>query len=162
MPAIGVFDRATSLLRYDGRAKHIQIERSYEKLPVVWGNADRLLLVFTNIIVNSFDAVSGQGNGRGTVAITSQCEGEYVVTRFEDNGPGLNEEQVARAFEPFYTTKDPGTGTGLGLWVAHRVIQQHRGTIEIQSYAGGGTVVTVKLPTRCLASRLVSVGGDGI
>ena len=126
------------------------------------GDGDRLLLVFTNIIVNAFDAVCSQANGHGRLTITSECSDDYVVTRFADNGPGMSEEQVARAFEPFYTTKDPGSGTGLGLWVAHRVIQQHRGTIEIRSPQGEGTTVTVRLPTHSCASRPLTVGGDGI
>ena len=58
----------------------------------------------------------------------------------------MNAEQLARAFEPFFTTKEPGVGTGLGLWTSYRIIQQHHGTIDLQSREGEGTTVTIKLP----------------
>jgi signal transduction histidine kinase len=141
-----LLDRTTSLIQHDRRGKNVQLVCQYEQVPTVTGDPDQLLVVFTNIILNAFDAVSTRGDSRGLLTITSNREGEQVVVRFEDNGTGMNEEQMAKAFEPFFTTKEPGVGTGLGLWTSYRVVQQHNGSIDLQSRPGTGTTVTVRLP----------------
>ena len=140
-----LLDRAKTLLQYDHRAKLIELDCRYEALPTVRGNTDQLLLVFTNIIINAFDAIGHRERGVGTLTITGRGEGDRVVIEFADNGSGMTEEQQAVAFEPFFTTKDPGIGTGLGLWVCYRVIQRHEGAIALQSQHGVGTTVTIKL-----------------
>ena len=69
-----------------------------------------------------------------------------MVLEFRDQGSGMEEEHVAHAFEPFFSTKEPGAGTGLGLWICHQVVQRHNGTIRIDSRLGEGTAVTIELP----------------
>jgi len=155
-------NRATELLAYDKRAARIELTCNCENLPMILGDADELQAVFANIILNAFDAVGNHADGRGMVAITGNCEGEHVVIRFRDNGPGMDEEQLAKAFEPFFTTKQPGVGTGLGLWISYRVVQQHHGAIELHSRQGVGATVVVKLPWRRLPVSALVEGGDGI
>lgn len=140
--------RVTTLLSYDRRAAQIHLDLPGDGLPPVPGDADDLLTVFANIVLNAFDAMRHRKDENGSVKITGRCEGDYVVVRFEDNGIGMTEAHVARAFEPFFTTKNAGDGTGLGLWVSYRVVQQHHGSIDLQSRHEVGTTVSVKLPLR--------------
>ena len=144
-----LLEKAGALLKYDKRVGRARVEPRYSPgLVIERGDPDRLILVFTNIMINAFDAISAHNGGNGRLIITAAREGDEVVTQFEDNGPGMTQEQIDSAFDPFFTTKDPGTGTGLGLWVCHQVIEKHRGTIRIDSRIGAGTTVTVELPCR--------------
>jgi signal transduction histidine kinase len=74
---------------------------------------------------------------------------DRVLIRIEDNGIGIRASDLTRVFEPFYSTRRKGTGTGLGLSIARNIVEQHRGTIEIDSEVGRGTTILVTLP--CLA-----------
>jgi signal transduction histidine kinase len=142
-----LLDRAVSLLRYDKRAGQTEITCRYEPgLDMALGDADRLLLVFTNIMINTFDALSTHRNGHPRLTISARQNGDRIIIRFKDNGPGMSKEQIRDAFEPFFTTKDPGTGTGLGLWICYEVVRKHHGTIRIDSRVGKGTAVIIELP----------------
>ena len=65
---------------------------------------------------------------------------------FEDNGPGMTQEQISQACEPFFTTKEPGKGTGLGLWTCYQTVQKHDGRMRIESQPEEGTTVHIELP----------------
>jgi signal transduction histidine kinase len=69
------------------------------------------------------------------------------VVRFADNGPGIDQEALGSVFEPFFTTNEPGTGTGPGLWICYQVVRKHGGTIHMTSETGQGTLVTLRLPS---------------
>jgi signal transduction histidine kinase len=143
-----LLDKAVSLLKYDKRLKGLDVERQYDaNLQMQQGNSNRLLLVFTNVLINALDALGAERDGDRRLAVAAEQNHDQVVIRFEDNGPGMTPEQVASAFEPFYTTKDPGAGTGLGLWVAYRIVERHHGTIRIDSEPRRGTTVIVELPS---------------
>jgi signal transduction histidine kinase len=149
IPAI--LGQAVTLMGYDHRAQRIQISQQCDiHLPPVRGDVDKLLLVFTNILMNSFDAIAAGGDdARGTIRVRVRQAGDGLMVRFEDNGPGMSEAQIANAFEPFFTTKSPGQGTGLGLWICYQTIQRHHGTIGIASRTDGedrSTTVTIRLP----------------
>jgi len=97
---------------------------------------------FTNIIDDAIDAM----NGHGTLRLSTWADPEHVVIEIADTGPGMPAEVQARAFEAFYTTKDVGKGTGLGLDIARRIIvERHHGQITIDSMPGK-TVLRVQLP----------------
>ena len=84
--------------------------------------------------------------GEGTLRITTRAEDDAVVIEIADTGPGLSEEAAARAFDAFFTTKDVGKGTGLGLDIARRVVvERHEGTIELVR-EGDETVARIRLP----------------
>jgi len=121
----------------------IEVNRSYgADVPRIDAFAGELNQVWTNLIDNAVDAM----NGAGTLQITTRTDGDRIVVEFTDTGPGMPPEVVARAFEPFYTTKDVGKGTGLGLDIAQRIITEHHGgTITINSHPGR-TTVQVRLP----------------
>jgi len=93
-------------------------------------------------------ALANAMEGEGTLQITTRADGDHVVVEISDTGPGMPPQVAARAFEAFYTTKDVGKGTGLGLDIAHRiVVERHGGTINIDSRPGE-TVLRVRLPVR--------------
>jgi len=113
--------------------------------PRIEAYAGELNQVWTNLIDNAVDAM----DGAGTLRITARADGPDVVVEVGDSGPGMPAHVVARAFEAFYTTKDAGRGTGLGLDIARRIIvDRHGGTIDIDSRPGEGTVLRVRLPPR--------------
>ncbi|MHC4942849.1 MAG: sensor histidine kinase [Planctomycetota bacterium] len=144
---VAMLDQAVSLLGYDERSKEVRVISEYdEDLMKVSANADRLAMVFTNIIVNAFDAMAGHEGSQSILRISAQNENEKVVVRFSDNGPGMSEEAKESAFEPFFSTKQPGSGTGLGLWICYETVQRHDGTIRIETPPDGGCTVVVELP----------------
>jgi PAS domain S-box-containing protein len=111
-------------------------------LPLVQAYGSGLNQVWTNIIDNAVDAT----DGRGTITIRTQCADGRVLVEIEDNGGGIPPEHITRIFEPFYTTKPQGAGTGLGLDTAWRIVtEEHRGKMEVDSVPGR-TVFRVYLP----------------
>ena len=113
-------------------------------VPQIEAYAGELNQVWTNLIDNAIDAM----DGAGTLRLTTRAEGDDVLIEVGDTGPGMPPEVAARAFETFYTTKDVGKGTGLGLDIAQRiVVERHGGTITIDSQPGE-TVLRVRIPAR--------------
>lgn len=112
-------------------------------LPKIHGNTDHLQSVWINLLVNARDALEDRP---GEVKLRSEKQGNYVVVKVLDTGAGIPQEYLNRIFDPFFTTKAPGKGTGLGLATCFRIVDQHRGTIEVESTPGEGTTFTVKLP----------------
>ncbi len=103
--------------------------------------------LFLNLIINAMDAVE-EGKGRIEIHGRMSSDGTKVSIEISDNGCGMNEDELSRAFDLFYTTKDEGKGTGLGLSVAHNITVNHGGVIEVNSRVGKGTVVRVLLPAQ--------------
>jgi signal transduction histidine kinase len=123
----------------------VTVVREYgDGVPRVDAYAGELNQVWTNLIDNALDAMDGSG----TLRLATRAEGDAVVVEVGDTGPGMPPQVAARAFEPFYTTKDVGKGTGLGLDIARRiVVERHGGAITIDSRPGE-TVLSVRLPAR--------------
>lgn len=111
-------------------------------------NADRDLLkqVFLNLTLNSFQAMPNGGELSIIVNSSNENSGSdnWVEISFEDNGPGIDQDNLTRIFNPFYTTKDKGTG--LGLAIVHNLIESHKGTIEVRSEKRKGTIFQISLP----------------
>ncbi len=120
----------------------------------VSGNADQLRQVFLNLLLNAADAIRTEDkkmNGRIVVRTAvvdddNEHQKPCLKLQFEDNGAGIGPEQIENIFDPFYTTKDPGKGTGLGLAVSFMIIEGLGGTIIAQSTLGQGTVFNIELP----------------
>ena len=100
--------------------------------------------VFLNLFSNACQAIVAEGD----IWIRSSCRNGKVVVEVEDNGVGIDKQDLHRIFEPFFTTKPAGQGTGLGLSISYGIIQQHHGSIEAQSQKGEGTVFRVQLPIK--------------
>jgi signal transduction histidine kinase len=122
----------------------ISVVREYGDLPRIEAYTGELNQVWTNLIDNAVDAMKGSG----TLRIHTFAEGNKVVVELTDTGEGMPPEVAARAFEAFYTTKDVGKGTGLGLDIAQRIIvERHNGSITITS-TPGETTLQVQIPIR--------------
>ena len=136
--------QALSLVERQWQRVHVKLIRhlTTENLEV-FGNADHLQGVWLNLLVNAYDALQGEP---GNVIVRSKREGDFVVVNVEDDGVGIKADDVKRIFEPFFTTKAPGKGTGLGLATSFRIIEQHRGEIDVDSVPGSGALFTVRLP----------------
>ncbi len=125
--------------------KGVTIRREYSAdLPRIEAYASELNQVWTNIIDNAIDAM----NGKGEISLRTYAEDDKVVVEITDNGPGIPEEIQARIYEPFFTTKPPGKGTGLGLHISHDIVaNRHHGQLLVESKAGE-TKFRVALPVR--------------
>jgi signal transduction histidine kinase len=121
----------------------VTVVRDYSAdVPRIEAYAGELNQVWTNLIDNALDAM----DGTGTLRVATHVEGDGVVVEIGDTGPGMPPQVAERAFEPFYTTKGVGKGTGLGLDIARRiVVDRHGGTITIDSRPGE-TVLRVRIP----------------
>jgi two-component system, NtrC family, sensor kinase len=140
-----ILRRCVELVRHQAFFHNIKIEPDLEPgVPQIVGDAGQLQQVFTNLLLNAADAISGSG----LITITSRpaWHGNGVVLQFCDSGCGIPDEVRDKIFEPFFTTKPPGKGTGLGLSIVYGVIQRHGGNIQAYSPPGGGTIFTVTLP----------------
>jgi signal transduction histidine kinase len=112
----------------------VTVKREYTKdLPHIEAYASELNQVWTNIIDNAVDAMDGQGE----IVLRTYAEDRNVVVEIVDNGPGIPEDILTRIYEPFFTTKPPGKGTGLGLHISHDIIaNRHRGQLLVESEPG--------------------------
>ena len=151
-----VLDDTLQLLEPQLRRNQIEIVRTYEpELPKVFGNAGKLQQVFTNLLLNARDAIPD--GGRITIA-TTRTEDSLLLVEFSDSGIGIAPENVAKIYDPFFTTKGVGRGTGLGLAVSYGIVQEHSGHIGVDSTPGQGTTFRITLPTAQARPRLQAVG----
>jgi len=150
-----VLDDTLQLLEPQLRRSQIRIIRDYgDELPEVYANAVKLQQVFTNLILNARDSIAN-GDGRITLATRNGEEGVLTV-EVADNGVGIAAEDVAKIYDPFFTTKGVGRGTGLGLAVTYGIVQEHSGHISVASTPGLGTTFRITLPTRDPHARLAA------
>jgi len=125
-----------------GIAVHAELQ---ENIPLVLGDAQQLQQVFANIILNARNAMP-EG---GSLVVRSSVDPESARTvrlAFKDTGGGIRKENIGRVFEPFFTTRDVGQGTGLGLSVSYGIIRDHGGDMAVESEVGEGSVFTIRLP----------------
>ena len=130
-------------------AKHmlkdgVQVVRNYGILPPIQCAPSQINQVFLNIITNAVQAM----NGKGTLKLNTRASGGQVAISFEDTGCGMAPEVLARAYDPFFTTKPAGKGTGLGLSIAQQILQEHGGRIQGNSIVGRGTQFVITLPVQ--------------
>ena len=124
------------------------VEKLDRNLPRIEGSPDRLQQLFLNLINNALDAMPQ--NGELTVSTRVEADeagkGERIVVDFADDGSGMTPEILAHIFDPLYSTKERGHGTGLGLVIVSQVMQEHGGTVEVESNAGQGTRFRLTFP----------------
>jgi signal transduction histidine kinase len=141
-----------ALLSPQIKGQRINVHQHYpEHVPRVMGRPDQLEQVFINIGLNAFDVMPDGGDftiilepGDGT---NQFGQADIITIHLKDTGTGIPPEDVGLLFEPFYTTKERGAGSGLGLFVSYLIIDQHGGAIEVESEPGQGTCFMIKLPT---------------
>lgn len=151
-----VLDDTLQLLEPQLRQSRVETLREYdENLPPAFGNAGKLQQVFTNIILNARDAILD--NGR--IKLRTVMDGDSVLIEIADTGIGIAPEAMAKIYDPFFTTKGVGRGTGLGLAVSYGIVQEHQGRIAAESAPGEGTTFRITLPVyRERAARLQAAG----
>jgi two-component system, NtrC family, sensor kinase len=131
------------LVRRQKEFRELTLRETYHPEPLaVWGDRSRLQQVFLNLLMNAAQAMPH--GGRLTVA--TGLRDERVFVSVADTGTGISAVDRPRIFEPFYTTKPVGSGTGLGLSISQGIVEQHKGTIEVDSEEGHGATFTVRLP----------------
>lgn len=107
------------------------------------GNETQLSQLLLNLILNAYHAMEAEG---GVLTVSTSAGGDAILMRVSDTGRGIPPEVMPHIFEPFFTTKEGGKGTGLGLAIVQQVVEEHRGTISVDSAPGRGAVFTVKFP----------------
>lgn len=127
----------------------IQIIKEYGQLPLVECYAGLLNQVFMNIIANAIDVLQEPLENPGIIRISTEVEGSLAVIRIADNGAGITDQVKQRIFDPFYTTKPIGSGTGMGLAISHSIIvEKHKGEINCFSVVGKGTEFLIEIPIK--------------
>jgi signal transduction histidine kinase len=113
-------------------------------IPEITADPDRLRQVFMNLLLNAVQAMPE--GGKIVISTEFDKDGGLIKAVFADTGTGIPQEDQEKVFEPFFTTKRPGEGTGLGLAICARLLEEHGGTVSVQSETGEGSVFTVTLP----------------
>jgi len=148
-----IMDRALLLNEESARQSGIILKRLYDpSLPDVMGSQDQLIQVFLNIVKNAVEAMPGGGKLTVTTRMSDlftsvQADGKkhrLMVVKITDTGPGIKQEHLQDIFTPFFTTKDRGVGLGLAL--SYQIVQEHLGTIRVESQRNEGTTFSVYLP----------------
>jgi len=145
-----LIDDTLALIRFDRRAKSVEIRSvPNSQLPMVWLNPLHFEQVLLNITINALDAMSAKKTSQDNVLeITRRFKDDMIEIRIRDTGIGMPPEVCRRAFESFFTTKEIGKGTGLGLFISYNLINELDGTINLDSQPGKGTTVTIRVPVR--------------
>ncbi len=156
----GIEDTLT-MMAYKLRDRHVTVVRAFDRsVPRITAYGSELNQVWTNIIDNAIDAMN-EANGKGTLTIRTWADDEDLWVELSDDGPGIPQDIQSRIFEPFYTTKEVGKGTGLGLDIAHRVvITRHHGEIKLLSQPGE-TKFQIRLPLHQEAPQVAHASADG-
>ena len=171
-PAFGVVDiegvvmKAISFVQRQAQlANQCIVVARFPEGSRVYADAQMLQQVFLNLLTNALDAIESGGEVRISARQRQRCDGQkpgetWLDVMVSDTGTGISAKDLPRVFDPFFTTKEIGKGTGLGLAICQSIVEQHRGTIEVQSEGiGKGTAVTLSLP---LAKPEPVAAGDSI
>lgn len=142
-----VIEDTLQMVGHQLRLDNVEVLQQLAEVPPILANANELQQVLTNLILNARDAMLSPGSAGRRLLLSSGRWEEGVWVKVRDQGTGIPPEVLERIFDPFFTTKDVGKGTGLGLSVTSQLIQQHGGTIKVQSYPGQGTEFEVRLLT---------------
>lgn len=136
-------ENTVKIIRHHMKVKNIEITKNYdESIGQIKGNYNQIRQVLLNILINARDAIHNDGE----ISIKTSQNDDIILIAIKDSGSGISQHDLEHIFEPFYTTKEVGKGTGLGLAVCKGIINEHCGDIEISSTPGEGTCVTITIP----------------
>ncbi|MFX1353302.1 MAG: response regulator [Promethearchaeota archaeon] len=139
---------AISLVESQILKSNIQVVTALDPaLPPIWASPDHLHVVWLNLLLNARDAIE-EAAREGWIRVTSRRRREWVIVQISDNGMGIPSHVLGRIYDPFFTTKPPGKGTGLGLFTCYRTVVRHGGEISVDSRVGMGTTFDISLPVR--------------
>ncbi len=138
-----LLSEAVQLIAHEAEKRGIKILWQVSPVPAaIWSDPYRLRQVFLNLLTNACQAIRSEG----TITISLEDGGNEVAITVQDTGEGIPRENLDKIFEPFFSTKSPGTGTGLGLFVTRGILEKLGGTIEVESHIGQGASFCIKLP----------------
>lgn len=140
-------EEALKMLSRQFAARGIVVKREFSPdCPPVYANPLQLEQVFINLATNARDAIEAKGKGRGLVSIATRSNGDFIEVEFRDDGVGMNKQTKAKAFNPFFTTKDVGKGMGLGLSLSYGILSRLSGSIMVESELGKGALFLIRIP----------------
>ncbi len=140
---------AVEIVKVGAKAKDILFDIDLsDKIPMLPLISDQIQQIFVNILLNAVDAISEKDsvNKTSMIKVKSEINEDNVIIIFSDSGKGIPEDNLSKVFEPFYTTKKEGKGTGLGLWVSYGIVKSFQGDIKVESTVRKGTTFTITLP----------------
>ena len=126
-----------------------KVVKQYGDIPEIECIASQINQVFMNILVNAAHSIESEGTIK---IITGYKDTDWVWIKISDSGKGIEKENIKRIFDPFYTSKPVGEGTGLGLSLSYSIIEKHHGHIEVESEVDKGTSFTIWLPVQQVAN----------
>ncbi len=142
-----VLGKAIGMTNHPAQLKDVRVVTQLTQgLSGVNGDSDKLQQVFVNIIVNALQAMTK--GGELTISTKLTEDNKFIEIEISDTGCGIPEEQMGKLFDPFFSTKEIGEGTGLGLSVSLGIVQKHNGTIDVRSMVGQGSTFIVRLPAK--------------
>lgn len=138
-------EEVLGLVGHDLKLSNIDVQQDFPKdFPVILADKKQIQEVLFNIIRNAAQAIDKK---QGRIVLSGFKDNGTAVVRIADNGSGIPKDKVEQIFHPFYTTKSPGKGTGLGLFIVKQVVERNQGTIAVESEVGVGTTFTLRFPT---------------
>jgi signal transduction histidine kinase len=138
-----VVDSALTQLRAKLDTARVQVARKYISGPTLVADGEKLQQVFVNVIDNATDALAGVAEDR-KIELSIENGAKQATVRVRDNGAGIPGDKIDRIFNPFFTTKE--SGTGLGMAISKKIVEAHEGSIDVVSEAGRGAELVVRLP----------------
>lgn len=139
-----LINSSVGIVKYDKRSKHIHFNLALDRnLPKTFLVGDHLLQVLINILINAVDASENVNN---EINVSSKLIQNNIRITVEDKGSGIEKDKLNKIFEPFYTTKEVGKGTGLGLTVSYGIVKKFGGEINVKSEVGKGSIFEIVLP----------------
>ena len=135
--------KAVSMVERSLYGDQVKIITELGELPKITAHSKEIHQVFFNVFRNGIQSMGSAG----TLEISSGFDGEKIVVRIKDSGEGIVPENLGKVFDPFFTTRDPDEGEGMGLYVVHQIIQKYQGTISFESTVGKGTTCAIEFPT---------------
>ncbi|MFN3396117.1 MAG: ATP-binding protein, partial [Thermodesulfovibrionales bacterium] len=158
-----IIDKAIELRAYWLRTSNIEIVRDYgHDIPTLYIDSQQIQQVILNIILNAEHAIVDSKKEMGMIRFSTffDSKKQKVMVKITDNGKGIPSDIIHRIFDPFFTTKPVGIGTGLGLSISHGIIQEHGGSIQVESKIGEGTTFIIELPVHTEGTK--GITGDEI
>ena len=133
---------AVKLLRRSPQFGHIEVVTDFQAVPFLNARRTEIDQVFVNLISNAVQAM----DGKGCLTLTTSSQGGTLTATVRDTAGGIPQDRLTKIFDPFYTTKEPGKGTGLGLYIVFKIVTKYGGQIHVDSKVGHGTTFTVAFP----------------
>ncbi len=140
-----VLEDCLKMVRMTINPSKVEVIERFQSIEKIEANVGEIQHVFTNLITNAFQAMDKKG---GKLGLSTQSLKDWVEVKVSDSGMGIPSKYLNQVFDPFFTTRNPGGGTGLGLNVVYRIVTKYEGTVDIESEEGIGTTFTVKFPIR--------------